>query len=249
MISIILRGGLGNNLYMMGCVFAHAKRHGYDYAFPLEIDNPHYPGQKAYVFPGLNYCEKLPNLPLYNEPFFHYAGIPELDDIVLNGYFQSFKYIDDHKEDFIKALGLKIEPVKDWCAIHVRRGDYMRLPDYHPFVGEKYLSDAMDEVYTRTGIDQFKIFSNDIPWCKEFFASFGQYDFIFVEGNNELEDLRQGAECSHQILSNGTFALWQHYLNPNPDKICIGPKRWFGKLLNHDTKDLYPENCIIIPNE
>ena len=35
-------------------------------------------------------------------------------------------------------------------------------------------------------------------------------------------------------------------MNKNPSKIVIAPKKWFGKALPHDTKDLLPENWIKI---
>lgn len=248
MVSIILRGGIGNNLYMMAAAFAHALKNGYEYAIPLEVENPHYVGQKPYVFSGINYVEKLPTFPLYREPSFDFNPIPAIDNIILDGYFQSEKYWSFCKEELLKAFGFHWEFKKDWCALHVRRGDYLKLPDYHPFVGGEYLSAAVKRMNEEKGITKFRVFSNDIPWCKEFFAGTPEYEFEFVEGNNEMQDLEQGSYCEHQILSNGTFALWQYYLNQNPNKVCIAPERWFGRFLSHDTKDLYPENAIIIDN-
>lgn len=249
MISCICRGGLGNFLFQASAVFGHAMKHGFDYVIPMEVENPHYEGQKQYILPGLKYCEKVPDLPKYNEPHFHYAEITPVDNTVLNGYWQSFKYIHEFRDEVLKAFGFNYEFQKGWCGVHVRRGDYLNLPDHHPFVGEKYLTDAVNKMNELKGITKFRIFSNDIPWCREFFATMPQYTFEFVEGNNEVQDLEQGSFCETQILSNGTFSLWQYYLNQNPDKICIAPQRWFGKLLNHDTSDLYPDNAIIIPNE
>jgi len=249
MISIILRGGLGNNLYMMTATMCHALKHGFEYAVPLEVDNPHYAGQKPYIFPGIKYCEKLPALPLYREPFYHYHWIPAVDDIILDGYFQSFKYSEGYRKEVLDALGFNWHLEKGWCAIHVRRGDYLKLPDYHPFVGEKYLTDAVRIMNEQKGITNFRVFSNDLPWCRTFFSTLAGYNFDYVDGNTELQDMEQGSWCEHQILSNGTFATWMHYLNQNPDKICIAPQRWFGRFLSHDTKDIYPETSIIIPNE
>lgn len=249
MISCICRGGLGNFLYQASATFSQALNHGFEYAIPMEVENPHYVGQKQYILPGLNYCDKVPDLPHYNEPHFHYAEIPPTDNVVLNGYWQSEKYFDGHREAILKAFGFKWQHEKGVCAVHCRLGDYLLLPDYHPFVGVKYLVDALDEMNLRTGITKFRIFSNDQKFCREFFKVIPGYTFEFVEGNNEMQDLEQGSFCEHQILSNGTFALWMYYLNQNPNKMCIAPFRWFGKKLSHNTKDLYPPNAIILPNE
>lgn len=245
MVSTILRGGLGNNLYMMAQCIAHALRHNVDYAIPKVIENPHYPGQQPYIFRGVKYCDKVPDLPLYKEQGFAFNDIPFVDNVVFDGYWQSHKYWFDFYPQILDAFGFRYARAQDWCAIHVRRGDYLKLPDYHPFVGEEFLKHAAYEMNNITGISRFMVFSNDIPWCKEFFATIPEYEFSYPETGNEVGDLEMGSWCDHQIMSNGTFALWQYYLNQNPDKICIAPKRWFGRMLeSHDTSDLYPANAI-----
>lgn len=248
MISVILRGGLGNNLYQMAAAFGHAKKHGLEYAIPLEVENPHYVGQKPYIFPGINYCDKLPDLPKYAEPAFHYNEIPEVDDIVLDGYFQSFKYLHEFRDEFMAALGFNWQMNEGWCGAHIRRGDYLRLPDYHPFVGEKFLTDAVNKMYELKGITKFRIFSNDIPWCKEFFAGMPKFIFDYAEGNTEIRDMEEMARCEHSIISNSTFSAWASYLNRNLEKMVISPQKdkWFGKLLNHNVNDLYLKDWVLV---
>jgi len=244
MISTILRGGLGNNLFQMSQCIAHALRHDLEYAIPKVVENPHYPDQKPYIFSGVNYCDKVPNLPHYAEVGFAYNDIPLVDNVVFDGYWQSHKYWCDYDAEIKQAFGFNYARTEGWCAIHVRRGDYMKLPEYHPFVGEDFLKHAVFEMNNRTGIAKFMIFSNDMLWCKGFFGTIPEYDFVYFESGSELADLEIGSWCEHQILSNGTFALWMYYLNQNPNKICIAPKRWFGEKLDHDTSDVYPPNAI-----
>jgi hypothetical protein len=67
---------------------------------------------------------------------------------------------------------------------------------------------------------------------------------VFIEGNNQFEDLCLMSLCHHNIISNSSYSWWGAYLNQNPNKKIIAPKNWFTdqKPLN----DLYPKNWIVI---
>lgn len=243
MVTINLQGGLGNQLFQQCCLVAYALRNNLEYVIPTEASNGH--GTGAYRFKGFNYSDDTPTFPTYTEPHFHFRPIPFMDNVCLNGYFQSQYYFEDYIDEIREMIGLEYKEEKGVCAIHVRRGDYLTLPDYHPFVGEEYLDEAMWEMCSLANPNKFKIFSDDMDWCKKFFSRYG-VEIEYADGNNEVEDLRQGACCEHQIISNSTFSLWQHILNRNPNKICIAPKRWFGHAAGDiETRDLYPsKNCI-----
>ena len=103
--------------------------------------------------------------------------------------------------------------------------------------------------YYRSAVDLigkeklFFIFSDDINWCKN------NFDFIenkfFIENNKDYEDLILMSLCSHNIIANSSFSWWGAWLNSNPNKIIISPKKWFGNKYNfHNTKDLYNEKWI-----
>tara|TARA_R110000868_G_scaffold177772_2_gene416814 strand:+ start:4518 stop:5309 length:792 start_codon:yes stop_codon:yes gene_type:complete len=243
-VTTILRGGLGNQLFAIAQLIAFAKKHNLQYCVPLKVENPHYEGQKPYMFPGVNYSDKEYPFAIYKEKEFTYNHIPFMTNVCFDGYWQSWRYFNFCKEEVFDAFGFKYYEYKGVCAIHVRRGDYLDKPNFHPFVGEDYLINAVDRMNRETGIRSFKVFSDDPDWCEGFFKS-GRFKFEIVRGNDEITDLEQGSWCEHQILSNGTFSLWQHFLNRNPNKICIAPKIWFGKDAAHNTIDLYPnKNCI-----
>jgi hypothetical protein len=105
-------------------------------------------------------------------------------------------------------------------------------------VTPEYLQEALnhftDQEYT------FLVFSDDIEWCKNTFPE----GVIYVEGNNQFEDLCMMSLCDHNIIANSSYSWWGAFLNKNPNKKIIAPSNWFTepKPLN----DLYPNNWIVI---
>lgn len=76
---------------------------------------------------------------------------------------------------------------------------------------------------------KFKVFSDDIEWCKQQEIFKG---CEFVEGGTEISDLNEMASCEHNIIANSSFSWWAAWLNPNPNKIVVAPKQWFANLEN-----------------
>lgn len=248
MVSITLEGGLCNQMFQSAFIYAFSKKHNLEYVIPKNVVNPHVPEKKtAYVFPGIKYCEQELDLPVYNESHFHYEEIPKMDNIKFLGYFQSAKYFDEYKDEVIDAFGLEVKKIfQKVCAIHIRRTDYLKFPEHHPAVKMIDLFSAIGVMHYRTGIRNFLVCSDDLEWAKETLGMLPRFEFEFSEGKSEIEDLKLLASCSHIIGANSSYSLWAYYLNPNPNKIGIFPYKWFGPALNHNTKDLYPKNCIII---
>lgn len=149
--------------------------------------------------------------------------------------FQFKYYIKEEAERQINLL----KDERQLVSIHVRRGDYVKQQFYHPVCSLSYYDKAI-AIFKNS---KFVVFSDDISWCQQHFLA---DNFTYVTGNNQFVDMCMMSLCDNHILANSSFSWWGAWLNPNPDKIVVAPKRWLGLAWGHNTKDLYGQNWRII---
>jgi hypothetical protein len=206
---------------------------------------------------------------MYKEPTFSYIEIPNMNgNVMLSGYFQSEKYLPSDKSilvnlvssnaiinDYVTNEYNKIteffESHDHLVCVHVRRGDYLLLEDYHTNLKLDYYTKGMEAIATdlQTDVNNLRliIFSNDIPWCKENMTVLTTNKIYFVDIESEEKELGTAYEfllmtkMTHYIIANSTFSWWGSYLNTNtyPQKICVAPKQWFGPKSPQNWEDIY----------
>ena len=230
-------GRLGNQLFQVAATLSHAKRVGEEAVFnPWPYRN--YFERKITCRTDLG-CMIINGIPheMVHQPQIHYVPIPENKNLILIGWFQSYKYINEEliKEYFqpCNELIQKIEqatkkfPLNYYhitnIAIHVRRTDFVTpskdmTPNYHNVLGMDYYKDAlmcllcsMDRVKSKTNVT---IFSDDIPWCRQEFPKLNlPVNFYYSEGNSDIVDMYLMASHNHQIIANSSFSWWGAWLN------------------------------------
>ena len=258
-ISIDIKGGLGNILFQVATAYSLSLKHD----MGLIVDLTCYHGAhhdinkyKNNILRNIKFSDTCLIYPSsYWETTFEYNKLPEcVENTKLNGYFQSEKYFNQHRKEIldlfspiddtvskVQKLYSEILNIKT-CSIHIRRGDYLSLPNHHPALDIEYYKKAIDIV----GQDfTFLIFSDDINWCKS------NFDFIsnkiFVDNLDDFEELYLMSLCNNNIIANSSFSWWGAWINKYPEKIVIAPKKWFGALLQiNNTKDLIPESWVLI---
>lgn len=240
---------LGNQMFQIATAVAITERDGGVVFFPK--------WNYADMFNGdfITHLENNKHYKQWSEPNFHFTEIPHGTNVI-SGYFQSEKYFKDYdykiremfsiKKEIVDAVYKKNQDLLDRenvVAVHLRRGDYLNLPDHHPVMDLNYFMRAMKK-FPKDSI--YLVFSDDTAWCKSNFPGIGEKFFI-IEGQTDVEDFTMMSMCDHNCIANSSFSWWTAWLNGNKNKIVVAPKKWFGSAYsNYDTKDLYCEGWIVI---
>jgi len=198
---------------------------------------------------------------ILREESFRYKSIDvnTFDRVYLDGYWQSFKYFDiagdfDFKKVFQPSLfsldgapfGMET-PKKNSVSVHIRRGDFVNPNNIkiHGFVGFEYYKDALNLIQKNFDNLEYFVFSDDINWVKANIDL--PKNAHIVSNGSPISDFRLMSLCQHNIIANSTFSWWAAYLNQNPYKTVICPKKWFADYtLNSQSVDLFPAGWIRI---
>lgn len=175
----------------------------------------------------------------------------------LDGYWQSEKYFADIADAIRRELSLKEPPSGQNAemlkriqstpsiSLHVRRGDYVASKAtnaFHGTTGLDYYRAAIEKVKSAAPNGTIYVFSDDQAWVKENLKFDLPTVFIdFNSGDRAHEDMRLMSACAHNVVANSTFSWWGAWLNPNPNKMVVAPKRWFADP-RMDATDLIPSS-------
>lgn len=257
-VSINIKGGLGNLLFQISTAYSCSLENN----MTLIVDPTSYHGAhhgidryKNNFFRKIKFSQNFLSFQTYGEKEFKFNKLPKFnDDVKLNGYFQSEKYFSNNREEILDLYRQNEEDLfttkskyefldfENSVSIHVRRGDYLHLDNFHPTQSIEYYENG----YEYFGKDKtFIIFSDDIEWCKKSF-NFIEKKF-FIDSSIDFEELYLMSYCKNNIIANSSFSWWGAWMNEYDDKKVIAPKRWFGPSLGyHDTSDIYCKNWIIL---
>lgn len=257
LVTIKLQGGLGNILFQIFTTISYGKKFGKEPIFSYKNYYPVHSNIKDYefIFNDVTFInDKINYINTYNElENFKYSEIPNYNvDLCLNGYFQSQLYfeninpIDYFNDKFIEETKQTYQFLlnKPTISLHVRRGDYLKLQEYHPIQTNEYYFSAINKIKEIENKDyNILVFTDDMNYVRE---NFKNDNFIFINAK-DYHSLFLMSFCEHNIMSNSSFSWWGSFLNQNLNKIVIAPKNWFGKNYSHfDTSNIYIKNSILL---
>lgn len=181
-----------------------------------------------------------------SKPYFYDPQI--FDDpkpLYFDGYAENWRYVHEVENKVFAELRFKdleldqanrdvladIHAAPVSIAVHVRRGDYVRLG--MAMLGAQYYLTAIEKILTccNTGTASVFFFSDDIEWVRTHLAPKlpAFVDWCCVDVNDVDSghfDLFLISQCDHQVSSNSSFGYWGGLLNENQEKKVILPMRW-----------------------
>ena len=248
---------MGNHLFQIAATIGTARKNGLDFVFP--------PWDYARYFQRtIPQSAEIPPANLYAEPSFAYREIRVCRPTDLAGSFQSERYFEHcpaeirgyfaPRAELLAALREEFGALlsKPTCSVHVRRGDYVRHPEYVDLAATDYYERAIERFPADT---TFLFFSDDSAWCRN---RFRDRRFVFVRGQSSIEDLFLMSLCGGHIIANSSFSWWGAWLDDRPRKTVVAPLRWFaGSYANqslpfssrpyqgyHDPRDIIPQDWV-----
>ncbi len=167
------------------------------------------------------------------------------DGVIPDVYVQSPKYWEKYKGEIKTLYGAGIGQI-DRVALHIRRGDYLKVSQFHTNLWDTdYYKEAIKQFAPGT---KFLVFckdnqnpaqdADDREWCERNVPLLG-IDFEMYDHTTETDDLNAMASCKGIIMANSSFSWWAAFLGDDT-KTVIAPKeeRWFvDKKVRTDLPD------------
>ena len=253
--TAFLMGGLGNQMFQISNAYAQSLD-GRVQCYFKPYSQTNLQGKKTEnyinnIFKNITFKDNLPNVKRYNELDWTYT--PKKfkwdESIEFYGYYQSSKnflnFSDDVKKLFLPdnlskfKLFEKYPQIKEdsTLSLHIRFGDYLKFPNIHPIITMDYIENAIKKI---GDYSYLFVFSDDKNWV------YNNLKFSNIIIVDELDFLEMWlmSMCKNNIISNSTFSWWGAFLNENPNKRIVSPKKWFGIHGPKKFEDIYENNWI-----
>lgn len=186
MITILINGGLGNQLFQVFATLAAAIRNGDTCYFLYSVKDA--TGKRTTYWNNLFHSlipmtvlstpenvKRFMQLPTHQEISFRHNKMPSKTamnstPLKLVGYFQSYKYFSDVQDKIYDKLQLMSQQQhvramfeeSSWfsgitVAMHFRIGDYAHIQESHPIMGLEYYQRALKHILEHNPGSQIKV--------------------------------------------------------------------------------------------
>lgn len=182
------------------------------------------------------------------------------DGTRLRGYFQSPKYFSRHA-DSVRARIRTIKSPSDWyfetidqlnamgrwAAIHVRRGNYVGLPNMG-LAQDDYYRRALALLLSCNREVELVVFSDDVEAARLLPTLQSCKRITFIQPAIQatpLESLLAMSKAHHIVTANSSFSWWAAWLEDRPDRMVVCPRPWLDDP-SFDERDLIPAGWVTV---
>lgn len=243
-------GRLGNQMFQYAALFSAGLTRGYSIGIPRNQQIT-----EVFNLNNAEYTDEFSIEKIYKERDFSFD--PSLflipDNVDIHGYFQSGRYFNHCQDalrkefEFKQDIQKKAETIinqylgSPLCSVHVRRGDYTKLSNYHTNLGANYYEPACTLVYQNFSDVRFLVFSDDPEWCKR---EFKNEKFVVVDSGSDAVDLCVMSKCPIHVIANSSFSWWAAWLSQS--RAVVAPKLWFGPEGPKNWETVYQEGWVLV---
>lgn len=281
MVTVFLRGGLGNQMFQYAAGLNLARKNNVKLALDLvhvrdRFPRPHFTYRTFdltdvfFIEPRITFLSRVANaapipgvwlgldlLVMNAAEIFRRARVIYEDETkpfdpaildaagnsILYGRWENERYFIESEKEVREAFRFR-QPLAgealalaeriqkgNSISLHVRRGDYAKVKAVSELMGGtdmSYYESAVAYMVTQVRNPEFFVFSDDVEWCKENIKTGLPTVYVpaSVAGPKGAFHLQLMSICRHNIIANSTFSWWGAWLNRNPKKIVVAPKRW-----------------------
>lgn len=268
-----LGSGLGNRLFQHAAAAGLAERWNRPLRFLIHrcTESPHGSiGTLFRMFPDVPVIDSTEPYTEIKEPpraYYDYISCGEFaprGPVVLHGFRQSPQYFPTNlggltpnwdsalggplvRRLIEKDAGLETGSERSrTVSIHVRLGDYRKLP-HHQVNLDRYYSEALKRVKPGS---RLHLFSDEPELCARTFAEFTNtrgLDFTVAKVRSDVDSLYEMSLClGGNIVANSTFSWWAAWFaHASGSPWATFPDNW-GQGMPQPV-DIFPEWAIVLP--
>jgi hypothetical protein len=264
-VSIIIKGGLGNQLFQIAAAYAYAKKERGTLQILHKVHNGDRPvywdtilhRMKPYLVEtisphSIQWYESRPTM---------YQSIPSLSaiGIILNEYMQTSKYFyNDEIQQEIRELfspsstlmnevyarySFLLENKDRVVVVHARRTDYLRnqmMIDIHGPLSSSYYKEAIQRMKKKVDNPIWLLTSDDNRYWIEIEKELDIHAPVILMNESDIHTFALLQQFQHMIISNSTFIWWCAWIADA--KHVIAPSKWFGPAGPYPYHDIYEDH-------
>ena len=176
----------------------------------------------------------------------------------LRGYFQSWRYFADvghiireevrevsNPSSWFERTRRELATAPPWLAIHVRRGNYVDIPNMG-LVRASYYEQATELVTRLVGELPIVVFTDEPAHLSAALGSNLLERCRVIDSppdSRPIETLVLMSDAQHIVTANSTFSWWAAWLGERESRFVICPRPWLDDPFYND-RDLIPPPWI-----